>query len=80
MEARKLRSEEVASRDPTALPVKKDLSLLPPDTDFSSILTEEGYLIDKSLFISSVIKCSKKLIFVCRPRQFGKSTNLTMLR
>ena len=47
--------------------------------DFKEYCTEDGYLIDKSLLIKEVIDGSKVLLLP-RPRRFGKTLNLSMLR
>jgi hypothetical protein len=47
--------------------------------DFKDYRDTEGYVVDKSLFIREVIDGSKVLLFP-RPRRFGKTFNMTMLR
>ena len=44
-------------------------------------LREEGYLfVDKSLFIEEVLENGANVILIPRPRRFGKTLNLSMLR
>ena len=49
-------------------------------SDFKSIITNNNYFIDKSLFIEEVIKAQKNVLLLPRPRRFGKTLNLSMLR
>lgn len=48
-------------------------------SDFKEIINENCYFVDKSLFISDVVNGSKVLLYP-RPRRFGKTLNLSMLR
>lgn len=48
-------------------------------SDFREIIEEKRVLVDKTLMIRDVIDDSKVLLFT-RPRRFGKSLNLSMLR
>jgi len=41
---------------------------------------ENGCFIDKSLLIKNIIDCGNKLLLITRPRQFGKTFNLSMLK
>ncbi len=47
--------------------------------DFCELLREGGYFVDKSLLIRNVIDGSK-VVLMPRPRRFGKTLNMTMLR
>jgi hypothetical protein len=47
--------------------------------DFKELIDENGYFIDKSLLIQEVIDGNKVVLFP-RPRRFGKTLNMTMLR
>ena len=49
-------------------------------SDFKEIIEENNYFVDKSLFIKEIINDSSKIILLPRPRRFGKTLNLTMLR
>jgi hypothetical protein len=48
-------------------------------SDFKEIIKNEHYFIDKSLFIKDVVEGAKVLLYP-RPRRFGKTLNLSMLR
>jgi len=48
-------------------------------SDFKTIITDNRYFVDKSLFIKDVVEGSDVLLFP-RPRRFGKTLNLTMLK
>ena len=47
--------------------------------DFKELRDDGGYFVDKSLLIKEVIDGSKALLLP-RPRRFGKTLNLSMLR
>ena len=47
--------------------------------DFMKLITEGGYFVDKSLLIREVIQGSD-VTLLPRPRRFGKTLNMTMLR
>lgn len=47
--------------------------------DFKELINEGGYFVDKSLFIREIIEGSK-VTLLPRPRRFGKTLNMTMLR
>ena len=47
--------------------------------DFKELRDDGGYFVDKSLLIKEVIAGSKSLLLP-RPRRFGKTLNLSMLR
>jgi len=49
------------------------------ESDFKTIITKKLYYVDKSLFIKDVEECHGVILFT-RPRRFGKTLNLTMLR
>jgi len=49
-------------------------------SDFKSIILENNYYIDKSLLIRDVIKGEKSVVLIPRPRRFGKTLNISMLR
>ena len=50
------------------------------ESDFRNIRTEGYYYVDKSLFIKEVIEDSALVMLLPRPRRFGKTLNLSMLR
>lgn len=41
---------------------------------------QESVVIDKSLLIADVLNSSAAVTLFCRPRRFGKSLNMTMLK
>jgi hypothetical protein len=49
-------------------------------SDFKELREENYYYVDKSLFIQEVINRSSKVLLLPRPRRFGKTLNLSMLR
>ncbi len=49
-------------------------------SDFQEIITGNYYYIDKSLFIKDVIEDGAKVILLPRPRRFGKTLNISMLK
>ena len=49
-------------------------------SDYKEIV-EEGYsYVDKTLLIEEIIQCGAKVILIPRPRRFGKTMNLSMLK
>ena len=48
-------------------------------SDFRSVIEQDLYYVDKSMYIEELEKQSRTLIFI-RPRRFGKSLFLNMLR
>jgi hypothetical protein len=49
-------------------------------SDFKKLRENGGYYVDKSLFIKEVINRSAEVLLLPRPRRFGKTLNLSMLR
>lgn len=49
-------------------------------SDFKEIIDENYYFIDKSLFIKEVIEDGSKVILIPRPRRFGKTINMSVLK
>lgn len=49
-------------------------------SDFKNIIENNNYFVDKSLFIEEVIKAQKNVLLFPRPRRFGKTLNLSMLK
>jgi hypothetical protein len=49
-------------------------------SDFKEVREESYYYVDKSLLIQEIINRSSKVILLPRPRRFGKTLNLSMLR
>ncbi|MCR4430909.1 MAG: ATP-binding protein [Tepidanaerobacteraceae bacterium] len=48
--------------------------------DFRDMIVSNGYFVDKSLFIKEIIDDISKVKLITRPRRFGKTLNLSMLR
>ena len=49
-------------------------------SDFKNIIENDNYFVDKSLFIEEVITAQKNVLLFPRPRRFGKTLNLSMLK
>lgn len=49
-------------------------------SDFKDIITGEYYYVDKTLFIKEVIDSGDKILLLPRPRRFGKTLNMSMLK
>lgn len=49
-------------------------------SDFKMLRTRDNYFIDKSLYIKDIIDNQSSVILVTRPRRFGKTLNMSMLR
>jgi hypothetical protein len=49
-------------------------------SDFKTIIDENYYYIDKSLFVKEIIDDGSKVILLPRPRRFGKTLNMSLLR
>ncbi len=49
-------------------------------SDFKGVIESNAYYVDKSLFIEKVIKSNSDVMLIPRPRRFGKTLNLSMLR
>ncbi|MBQ3409250.1 MAG: AAA family ATPase [Clostridia bacterium] len=50
------------------------------DSDFKSLLTRDCYYVDKTLYIKRILDNSSSVALVTRPRRFGKTLNMSMLR
>ena len=48
--------------------------------DFKEMIDKNTYFVDKSLFIKKILNNSSKVILLTRPRRFGKTLNLSMLK
>jgi len=48
--------------------------------DFREIREQGKYYVDKSLMIKDFIEYENKVALITRPRRFGKTLNMTMLR
>lgn len=49
-------------------------------SDYRNFINENAYFVDKTLLIKEVIDNSHEVIIIPRPRRFGKTLNLSMLR
>ncbi|MCT4620608.1 MAG: ATP-binding protein [Marinisporobacter sp.] len=49
-------------------------------SDFKEIINGNYYYVDKSLFIKEIIEDGSKVLLIPRPRRFGKTLNMSMLR
>ncbi|MCB0595357.1 MAG: AAA family ATPase [Lewinellaceae bacterium] len=49
-------------------------------SDYRKFIEENGYFVDKTLFIKEVIDSAHEVMLIPRPRRFGKTLNLSMLR
>jgi hypothetical protein len=49
-------------------------------SDFKRLIKDDFYYVDKSLFIKEIIDSSSIVTLLPRPRRFGKTLNLSMLR
>jgi hypothetical protein len=50
------------------------------NSDFKEIIEENYYYVDKSLLIQELLDDGSKITLVTRPRRFGKTLNLMMLK
>ena len=58
-----------------------DIKKLPVgESDFKKIITENYYYVDKSLFIKEILDRGDTILLLPRPRRFGKTLNLSMLK
>ncbi len=49
-------------------------------SDFKMLRLRNNYFIDKSMYIKDIIDNQSGVILVTRPRRFGKTLNMSMLR
>ena len=49
-------------------------------TDYFRIVTEDFYYVDKTLLIEQLLEECGEVNLFTRPRRFGKTLNMTMLR
>ena len=50
------------------------------NSDFRNIIENNNYFVDKSLLIEEIIDAQNQVILLPRPRRFGKTLNLSMLK
>ena len=48
--------------------------------DFKEVIQEDLYFVDKTLLINELLTSSAKTTLITRPRRFGKTLNLSMIR
>lgn len=48
--------------------------------DFAEVRRDNSYYVDKSLMIKDFLRMNDKVALIARPRRFGKTINMTMLR
>ncbi len=48
--------------------------------DFKKIISENYHYVDKSLFIKEILDFGSEIALITRPRRFGKTLNLSMLK
>ena len=48
--------------------------------NFYKLVDENYYFADKTIFIKDIIEESSQVLLIPRPRRFGKSLNMSMLR
>src|SRR3990167_2013409 len=49
-------------------------------SDYKEIITKDYYFVDKTLLIQELLDIKYKVYLLCRPRRFGKTLNLSMLK
>jgi len=49
-------------------------------SDFKTLIDEDYYYVDKSLFIKEIMDDGARVILLPRPRRFGKTLNMSLLR
>ena len=49
-------------------------------SDFKKLIENNYYYIDKSLFIKDVLEIGSEVVLIPRPRRFGKTLNISMLK
>jgi hypothetical protein len=49
-------------------------------SDFKEIIKEDLYFVDKSLMIKDLVEDGSKVILLNRPRRFGKTLNMSMIK
>ena len=50
------------------------------ESDFKALIKKDNYFIDKTLYIKDIIDNRSKVILITRPRRFGKTLNMSMLK
>ena len=50
------------------------------NSDFKTIIEDDRYFVDKTLLIKEFLEDSSQIVLIPRPRRFGKTLNLSMIR
>ena len=50
------------------------------ESDFKGLIIRDDYFIDKTMYIKEIMDNKSRVILVTRPRRFGKTLNMSMLR
>ena len=50
------------------------------ESDFKILRIKKDYYIDKTKYIKDIIDNRSKVLLITRPRRFGKTLNMSMLR
>src|SRR3990167_4164776 len=48
--------------------------------DYKIVASEDYYFVDKTLLIQELMSTNSAVTLICRPRRFGKTLNLSMLK
>ena len=49
-------------------------------SDFKKMRVQDFYYIDKTMYIKDIIDNKSEVLLVTRPRRFGKTLNMSMLK
>ena len=49
-------------------------------SDFKALRLRKNYFLDKTMYIKNIIDNQSGVVLVTRPRRFGKTLNMSMLR
>ena len=75
-----IKQSETSKDEPSGSSNASSKSLIIGIQDFEKILDKDSAIIDKTLFIKEFIEDSAKVSAILRPRRFGKSLNISMLK
>ena len=50
------------------------------ESNFKGLRIRKNYFIDKSMYIKDIIDNQSRVLLVTRPRRFGKTLNMSMLK
>ncbi|OQX81251.1 MAG: AAA family ATPase, partial [Bacteroidetes bacterium 4484_276] len=48
-------------------------------SDFKTIIEDNGYFVDKTMFVKGFFESSSYTLLMPRPKRFGKTLNLSMI-